>query len=699
MPFLLRLKILLQSKKFIGISLCLAISYILIMTKVVTYESKLEDNLTNLTGNIISYTIDGNKLSMLIKAEEKVQVTYYILAEEEKKYLQENILIGEKVQLTGTVNIPYNNTIPNTFNYKEYLYNNRIYRTFSADKVVLSHKTNILNLAKSAVMRKIEASGSSKAYLYALILGEIDYIRNDVYEDYQKNGTTHLFAVSGMHISALVVFLTAIFKKIKLKEWISNLVIILFLFFYMFLIGFTPSVLRGGLLFIFLLINRKAKLNLDTVYVLYLLFLFLIIIEPFYIYNLGFIYSFITSFGLILFSNRIKGGYIAKLVKTSTIAFLFSFPVTIYNFYEINLMTIINNIIIVPFVTIILFPLTLITFLIPLLDPLLNIGINILEFTSHFLNYFAINLVVPKINFIYILIYYLFVYFIYKGYYKSLLFLVMLTLTYKVIPYFDPHFYVYFLDVGQGDSTLIVGENREFAVLIDTGGKITFEVEEWEKKNGEYKNITNTITLLKSLGITKLDAFIATHGDYDHLGEAINLVNDFKVDKVIVNQGSFNELEQEFISVLKEKKIPIYQNIEELVLKKQKLQFLEHREYDNENDNSLVTYLNYNGFSMLLMGDAGINVEKELTQKYNLSSISLLKVGHHGSNTSTSIDFAKETTPKYGIISAGRNNRYGHPHHEVLNNLEEQIIYRTDIDGTIMFKIKNQKLNIVTYEP
>ena len=176
MPSLQRLKILLQSKKFIGITLILAIAYIILMTKIVTYSSKIEDNTTSIVGNIISYTIDGNKLSMLIKAEEKVQVTYYISTEEEKVFLQENILIGEKVYLTGTLNIPYNNTIPNTFNYKEYLYNNKIYRTFSASKITLSHKTSFFNYLKSAVMRKIEASGSSKAYLYALILGEVDYI-------------------------------------------------------------------------------------------------------------------------------------------------------------------------------------------------------------------------------------------------------------------------------------------------------------------------------------------------------------------------------------------------------------------------------------------------------------------------------------------------------------------------------------------
>ena len=365
----------------------------MIFTKWITYESKITEDTTTLTGNILSYTIDGNKLSMQVKAEEKVQVTYYINSLEEKNYLKENILIGSKVVLEGSVSSPYQNTIPNTFNYAKYLYNNKIYRVFNASKIVLSDKTDLLSNIKTSFMHKIEEIGDSSAYLYALILGEVDYIDNDVYKEYQANGTTHLFAVSGMHISALALFLQAFFKKLKINEHIGEIIIVLFLFFYMFLVGFTPSVLRGGLLYIFLLLNRKSNLKLNTINALYLLFLFLIIINPFYIYNLGFIYSFLTSFGLILFSKKITGNYLVKLIKISAIAFLFSFPVTIYNFYEINLLTILNNVIIVPLVTVILFPLTLITFIIPFIEPILKIGIQVLEWTSNFLNLFEINLV------------------------------------------------------------------------------------------------------------------------------------------------------------------------------------------------------------------------------------------------------------------------------------------------------------------
>ena len=636
----------------------------------------------------MSYTIDGNKLSMQVKAEEKVQVTYYINSLEEKNYLKENILIGSKVVLEGSVSSPYQNTIPNTFNYAKHLYNNKIYRVFNASKIVLSDKTDLLSNIKTSFMHKIEEIGDSSAYLYALILGEVDYIDNDVYKEYQANGTTHLFAVSGMHISALALLLQVIFKKLKINEYFVEIIIVLFLFFYMFLVGFTPSVLRGGLLYIFLLLNRKSNLKLNTINALYLLFLFLIIINPFYIYNLGFIYSFLTSFGLILFSKKITGNYLVKLIKISAIAFLFSFPVTIYNFYEINLLTILNNVIIVPLVTVILFPLTLITFIIPFIEPILKIGIQVLEWTSNFLNLFEINLVVPKINFIFIIIYYFFVYMIYKNHLKYFAFMFFLVITYKLLPYLNSNSYVYFLDVGQGDSTLIIGENLKYAIMIDTGGKITYETEEWETRNKVYDGSSNIIIFLKSKGITKLDLLIATHGDMDHIGYANKIMEEIKVKNVWINKNQINELESQIISKVDTNDFNKFEIIN-----------LNNQIKEDENDSSLVLYFKINHLSFLIMGDAGIEVEKEIIKEYNLKNIQVLKVGHHGSKTSTSLEFIEEIKPTYSIISVGKNNRYGHPNKEVLENLANSKIYRTDEDGTIMFQIKKGKFKIKTYSP
>ena len=123
------------------------------------------------------------------------------------------------------------------------------------------------------------------------------------------------------------------------------------------------------------------------------------------------------------------------------------------------------------------------------------------------------------------------------------------------------------------------------------------------------------------------------------------------------------------------------------------------KKYDNENDNSNVIYTKLNKYKFMFMGDTSSTTEKEILNTYNLPNIVVLKVGHNGSKTSSSKDFIDEINPKYSIISVGKNNSYGHPNKETLNNLKSSKIYRTDKHGSIMFKIKNKELNIETCIP
>ena len=174
------------------------------------------------------------------------------------------------------------------------------------------------------------------------------------------------------------------------------------------------------------------------------------------------------------------------------------------------------------------------------------------------------------------------------------------------------------------------------------------------------------------------------------MGEAINLVNNFKVEKVIFNCGPFNDLEKDLIKVLDKKKIKYYSCIKELNIDSNRLYFLQTKEYDNENDNSNVIYTEINGYKFMFMGDAGVDKEKDILDKYNISNIDVLKVGHHGSKTSSSENFINDMNPEYSIISVGKNNRYGHPNKEILYNLDNSKIYRTDEGGSIMFRINNK---------
>ncbi|MBE6139835.1 MAG: hypothetical protein E7174_05010 [Firmicutes bacterium] len=153
------------------------------------------------------------------------------------------------------------------------------------------------------------------------------------------------------------------------------------------------------------------------------------------------------------------------------------------------------------------------------------------------------------------------------------------------------------------------------------------------------------------------------------------------------------------IKVLDKKKISYYSCIKELNIDDNKLYFLNNKNYGNENDNSNVIYTELNNHKFLFMGDAGVEVEQDLIEKYNLNDIDVLKVEHHGSKTSSCKGFINEINPKYSIISVGKNNMYWHPNKEVLDNLNQSNIYRTDEDGSIMFKIKDDKLRIEECAP
>ena len=238
-------------------------------------------------------------------------------------------------------------------------------------------------------------------------------------------------------------------------------------------------------------------------------------------------------------------------------------------------------------------------------------------------------------------------------------------------------------EVGEADCHLIKYPYNKNTILIDTG------------KN-EYKIKNEVIPYLKSIGIKKIDYLVLTHGDYDHMGEAINLVENFKVEKVIFNCGLYNDLENKLIEVLDKKKIKYYSCIKELNIDNNKFHFLQTKEYDNENENSNVIYTELNGYKFMFMGDAGVEKEKDILEKYNVSKIDVLKIGHHGSKTSSDKSFIDEINPKYSVISVGKNNRYGHPNKEVLNNLDNSKIYRTDINGEIQIKIIRNNFSIKT---
>ena len=620
---------------------------------------------------IVTKIVKKEYTTIYIKNKEIVSTNLY--------HNKNNIELGDKVKITGKfqkkTSIIKDNPI--------YFYTIKI----SSIKILKKNK-NIYYHFKQLIINNLENS----PYLNTFILGDKSYIKEDVNRSFRENGISHLFAISGMHITLLANLIRKLLKKLS-EETVFKITSSI-LIIYLLLVGFSPSILRGVLFYILFSINRIYYFYIKKTNLFFLTLSVALFINPFSIYNIGLLYSYSISISLLILSNELSGKYIISLLKVSLVSTLISLPISLYYFNQINILSIIYNLIFVPFISIILFPFSLIVFIIKPLIPIYNILIQLLENISLLLSNVSIGkLVFKKMNILLYIVYYIYIFIIFYKKEKLLVVLLIFILSiHYFIPYFDSNTFIEMIDVNQGDSTLMKINNK--IILIDTGG----ENDAFNKDNHTifYNNLSPK---LKELGIHKLNYLIISHGDYDHMGEAINLVNNFKVEKVIFNCGPFNDLEKELIKVLDKKKIKYYSCIKELNIDSNKLYFLQTKEYDNENDNSNVIYTELNGYKFMFMGDASTTTEHEILNDYNLPDIDVLKVGHHGSKTSSSIEFINEINPKYSIISVGKKNRYGHPNKEVLDNLEKSRIYRTDQDGSIMLKIRNNNLKIETCTP
>ena len=685
-----KLRIILQSNYFY-LFLMLFVAILLYFN--VCDKSKYDINDDVIIGTITSYYIDNDKLVITIFGKEKVLCNYYF-KDENNTFDYE---LGDKIKLFGKLKFPSNNSIFYGFNYREYLKYERINYIFDIDKIIkISNNKSIMYKLKNSIINIINKS-PNKDYLHTFLLGNNKYIDKEVMESYRINGISHLFSISGMHISLLSMIILKLLKNYKFKKE----VVILFLLIYMTLTDFLPSILRSGIFFILIYLNKKFNLNISMFKLMIILLFICVLIDPYIVYKIGFQYSYTISFYLITFNQLINKSKnkLYKLFIVSFISFIVSVPITINNFSQINVLSIFLNIFFVPIVSSIIFPLSLITFLFPFFNNLFTILINIFELLS--ITFSKIDnfiFIMSKISTLFIIIYYIIIsitlYFLSKNKYKYIVSLMFIFVIHYNITIFNKGLEITYIDVGQGDSIFIKFPNDKSNILIDTGGKVTYG----NLKNN-YSVGKNIVDYLKSMGIRKLDYLIITHGDFDHMGDSLYLIDKFKVENVIFNCGEFNALEKELIKKLNKRKVNYCYCIKELNIGKYKLDFLNTKVFGDENNNSNVIYTEFNGYKFMFMGDAGIEKEKDILDKYNISDIDVLKVGHHGSKTSSSKGFIDEIKPKYAIISVGKNNRYGHPNKEVLNNLDNSKIYRTDQDGSIMFKIKNNKLKIETCSP
>lgn len=685
---MIKLRTILLQSNIYRVTIVGVIIYALIVTLLPKYESVYKGSEEDFLCSIDNYKIEEDKMKLELVCKEKLVGSYYF-KNDEYNFFKEKVNIGNRVIVKGKLVSPKNNTVPYLFNYKKYLYNKRVYYTLKIDNIkILKENSNPFIKLKNKVIKHVNSYKDS-TYLYAFILGKTELISDEVLTSYRENGISHLFALSGLHVSIFSSILLFILKKLRFKEILNYVIIFIFLLLFSFITGFSPSILRATLLFFLLGINKVFYLNIRTLDILYLVFIILVIINPFIIYNLSFILSFTAAFFLIFSSDLLKGkNYFVSLFKVSLLSYFASLPLSIYYFGYTNLLGTILNLVFVPLVSFVVFPLTLLIFIISKFYSILNITTNLLESLSLLFNKFKIIIYFPRINLIFVFIY-LSILMLYIKFKKKicLYLIIVLLIFFKIRPYIDNNTYIYYLDVGQGDSILVVTPHLNKTILIDTGGIVSF--------NENYKsNIVKnkTIPFFRRIGINRVDYLFLTHGDYDHAGEANVLLSNFCVKKVFINKGNINNIEKK----INNKEVLRLKNF---VIDNIKVNSLNNNVFNNENDDSTILLFNIYDYKFLFMGDASIKTEEYLLNNYILPNVDILKVGHHGSYTSTSTDFINVIKPKYSVISVGENNMYKHPNKSVLDILDNTKLFRTDVDGTIEVKISKKRYKIKTYVP
>ena len=248
------------------------------------------------------------------------------------------------------------------------------------------------------------------------------------------------------------------------------------------------------------------------------------------------------------------------------------------------------------------------------------------------------------------------------------------------------------LDVGQGDALLFETKLHE-SLLIDTGGNFNSTQNFANHSISKY----HILPTLKQHNIKKIDYVVVTHPHLDHIGELDYLIKSLKVKNIIINANSFKIKELNHLKnncLKKDIKLIDFKNKPQFFMNKAKVNLLDATisNSDNLNEQSIIIFIQYKSYKILLMGDATNNNEGNLIRKYHLYDIDILKVGHHGSRTSTSNILLKKIRPKIALISVGEKNKYRLPNPQIINRLKsfDIKIFQTNINGEVNILFKNQ---------
>lgn len=670
--------------------------------------------------------IDGNRLKAVAVSpqKEKFMLLYKIPTEGEKDELVRKLRAGTACTVDGKLVWPEANRNEHAFNYEQYLKRMNIHwifepgsiSTFDCHSSGTSLTATLQNLRALGV-QVIENEFPEKlaSYASALIFGERSFISEEADHSYKQLGVVHLLAISGLHVGIIVgsVFFLCIWAGMTRETVFWTLFFLLPV--YAVLSGGNPPVIRAVIMAILILSANRWRLPLSTLDIFSLSFMLFLLFDPLLIYHIGFQLSFAVSFALTVSSAYFlhqKVHVILQMINISLISMLSSLPILSYHFYEFSLISIAANLLFVPFYTIILLPAVFLLFAISFIKlPFFDFVAGVLDGVVHFsekvasaagsMPYSMFLTGKPSALSMIFIVGGILIFFVLRERrihpLKCALPLILVLTAYSASQKYSPYGEVVFVDVGQGDSILIKLPYNRGVYMIDTGGQLHFPVAEWQERRKPFKVGRDTLLpFLKSKKISRIDKLILTHSDADHIGAADELISELKIGEILISPNSWEKpMMADIVNRAFEEKIRVKEVKAGYGWENKSGSFYFVYPFDDEyegNDDSLVLHAYFGGLSWLFTGDLEKGGEQEVISAYGKLEIDVLKVGHHGSRGSSSEPFIQMISPEYAVISAGKSNRYGHPHAEVLEILEGENVrtVRTDESGAIHYRFTSK---------
>ena len=688
-------------------------------SEVIEYDDKLN------SGQIISQIfLKENYLSFTIENELKNRalVKYFYKNDvHEIQQLLKNLKYGAHCEINADFQATLLNTNPGQFNYAAYLsYKSIQYEVILKEQSDLFCKDQslispILEMRNNLLFKiKSKYSEFTSGWIIALILGEDSFIDVEYIELFRKWNLAHLLAISGLHTGIVVALFYYMLLRL-FRMTIENAQIILMIVLPLFIIisGAEPSVIRASLMVIIYLILNKFGLKINAIDLISIIFIFLVMVNPLILFHVGFQFSFSVTFSLLVSSHLLKASsnILLQSLQISFVSQMFILPLQVHYFTIFQPLSILVNIIVIPYFTLFVIPLMfflllsirLPTLIISTLDELfIFIHAYFLKILTKLDLIFTDYFIIGDLEFYHFFIYYL----IFLSFMRLLenrlllksivtgLLLCIFILYLSEKESFSNTGLVTMLDIGQGDAFIIEKPRREGVFMMDIGS--TFSFTDMKPSRHMYDHVIKPY--LYSRGIDTIDGIFLSHNHIDHVGSLSFIIEDFKVKEVFISP--YHIMDKETILKLDSKNIVLttIDPVSKIISNNQIFNILHPiKDENDENNNSLIIYTEIGGLSWLFNGDASMKNEIDLINKYPKLKADVLKIGHHGSNTSTNKVFLEQLKPKYGLISVGENNSYGHPTEEVITSLTESEveIFRTDNNGAVQYFYNKNKSGFI----